>query len=175
MWRRVISVLATTTVMIGVVAAPASASVVENSHYVIEEQFPETIRTDIPCLLGNELRATGSVIIRGTFVDAGEEGFHFSQIEKWENTFVPVDGLGPTYVENGSSTHICANARMASGVVSFTRVDNAGLIAFEGGKVVSAKTIRVHEIFRIVATDTDADGVPDIIRVEFEKADFSCP
>lgn len=175
MWRRVISALATTTVMIGVVAAPASASVVDNNHYVIEEEFPETIRTDIPCLLGKEFWATGSVIIRGTFVDAGDEGFHFSQIEKWENTFVPVDGLGPTYVENGSVTHIRANARMASGVVTFTRVDNANFIAYEGGKVVSAAKIRVQEIFRIVATDTDADGVPDIIRVELEKADFSCP
>ncbi|HET9646765.1 MAG TPA: hypothetical protein VFP34_00850 [Microlunatus sp.] len=54
-------------------------------------------------------------------------------------------------------------------------MDNASFIGYEVGKVVSAARIRVQAIFRIVATDTDADGVPDIIRVELEKTDFSCP
>jgi hypothetical protein len=48
-------------------------------------------------------------------------------------------------------------------------------VAFEDGKVVSAETIRIHELEHIVGTDTDGDGVPDSVKVEFSKAKFSCP
>ena len=164
MWRRVILVMATTTAMIGAFAAPAAAGNVDHDHFVIEEQFPEQVITDLPCLLGKEFLATGSAIFRGTVVDAGADGFHFSQIEKFESTLVPVDGIGPTYVEGGNATHISFNARATSGVATFTRVNNDRYFAFEGGKVVSAATIRVHELIRFVVTDTDGDGAPDIVK-----------
>ena len=44
-----------------------------------------------------------------------------------------------------------------------------------GNNTVSAQTIRIHELEHIVATDTDGDGVPDSVKVEFSKAKFSCP
>jgi hypothetical protein len=174
-WRRVILAMVTTTVMTGAFAAPASAAVVDHGHFVIEEQFPPTVVTDMPCLEGKEFLATGSGIFRGTFVDAGDEGFHFSQIEKFEGTAVPVDGQGPTYVESGSAEVISFNTRTASGVFTFTNVNNDNFIAYEDGKVVSAKTIRIHELYHFVGTDTDGDGEPDTVRVEFSKPTFSCP
>jgi hypothetical protein len=175
MWRRVILVLAITTAMTGAFAAPASATVVDHGHFVIEEQFPERVITDLPCLEGKEFLATGSAIFRGTVVDAGDEGFHFSQIEKFEGTLVPVDGQGPTYVESGSAQVISFNTRTASGVFTFTNVNNDNFIAFEDGKVVGAETIRIHELYHFVATDTDGDGEPDIVRVEFSQNEISCP
>ena len=48
-------------------------------------------------------------------------------------------------------------------------------IAYQDGKVVSAQTIRIHELEQITATDTDGDGIPDIVKVEFSKPRFSCP
>jgi hypothetical protein len=93
-WRRVILVLATTTAMAGAMAAPESATVVDQGHFVIEEQFPPRVVTDLPCLEGKEFLATGSAVFRGTFVDAGDDGFHFSQIEKFEGTAVPVGRSG---------------------------------------------------------------------------------
>ncbi|HEX6757213.1 MAG TPA: hypothetical protein VF086_02200 [Propionibacteriaceae bacterium] len=170
-----ILVLATTTAITGAFAAPASATVVDHGHFVIEEQFPPTVTTDLPCLEGKEFLATGSAIFRGTVVDAGDEGFHFSQIEKFEGTLVSVDGQGPTYVESGSAQAISFNRRSASGVFTYTNVNNDNFIAFEDGKVVSAKTIRIHELYYFIATDTDGDGEPDTVKVEFSKPKFSCP
>jgi hypothetical protein len=40
---------------------------------------------------------------------------------------------------------------------------------------VSAQTIRIHELKHITATDTNGDAIPDIVRVEFSKPQFSCP
>ena len=175
MWRRVILVLAATTATIGGFTAPAAASVVDHDHFVIEYQFPEQVITDLPCFLGEEFLATGSAIFRGTIVNAGDDGFHFSQIEMFEQTLVPVDGQGPTYVESGGVTRVSFNIRTASGVGTFTRVNNDKYFGFEGGRVVSAATIRVHELVRFVADDTDDDGMPDVVNFDFYKADFSCP
>jgi hypothetical protein len=160
---------------IGVSAAPAAVGAVNPDHFVIEYQFPEQVITDLPCFLGKEFLATGSAIFRGTIVDAGDDGFHISQIEKFEETLVPVDGQGPTYVESGGVTRFSFNIRTASGVGTFTRVNNDKYFGFEGGRVVSAATIRVHELVRFAADDTDGDGMPDVVKVEFYKADFSCP
>ena len=175
MWRRAMLAVAVVTATASAFPAPASAAVVDHDHFVIEEQFPEAVVTDLPCLEGKDFLATGSAIFRGTVVDFGDDGFHFSQIEKFEGTLVPVDGEGPTYVESGSAEVTAFNGHLASGVFTFTNVNNDNFIAYEDGKVVSAETIRIHELYHIVGTDTDRDGDPDIIRVEFSKPKFSCP
>jgi hypothetical protein len=96
-------------------------------------------------------------------------------MEKHEGTAVPVDGQGPTYVESGNTGAAVFNTRTVSGVFTFTSVGNDNFIAYEDGKVVSAQTIRIHELEHITATDTDGDGVPDSVKVEFSKPTFSCP
>jgi hypothetical protein len=174
MWRRAVLVLVGTA-MAGAFTAPASATVVDHGHFVIEEQFPPTVVNDLPCLEGKEFLSTGSLILRGNFVDAGPDGFHRFEIEKFEATLVPVDGQGPTYVESGSASPFVFNRRTASSGFTFTVVNNDNFIAYQDGKVVSAQTIRIHELIHFVATDTDGDGEPDDFKVEFDKAKFSCP
>ena len=175
MWRRAMLAVAVAMATAGVFAAPASAVVVDHGHFVNEETFGPEVINDLPCLAGKDFVLTGLAIFRGNIVDFGDDGFHFSQIEKFEATLVPVGGQGPTYVESGSAEVTAFNGHLASGVFTFTNVNNDNFIAYEDGKVVSAETIRIHELFHIVGTDTDRDGDPDIIRVEFEKAAFSCP
>jgi hypothetical protein len=156
-------------------ATPAYATVVDHGSFTSEEHFGPMVITDMPCLEGKEFIATGAEFIRGNFVDAGDAGFHFFQNEKHEGTAVPVDGQGPTYVESGNTGAAVFNTRTVSGVFTFTSVNNDNFIAYEDGKVVSAQTIRIHELEHIVATDTDGDGVPDSVKVEFSKPTFSCP
>ena len=156
-------------------SSPGTSAVVDHGAFLIEEQFGPEVITDLPCLSGKEFVATGSAVFRGNIVDFGEEGFHFSQIEQFAQTLVPVDGQGPTYVESGAAEVIAFNGHLAGGTFSFTNVNNDNFIAYLDGKVVSSQTIRIHESYHIVGTDTDGDGGPDIIRVEFSKASFSCP
>jgi hypothetical protein len=168
-------VLAAATAMAGTFAAPASATVVDHGHFVIKEQFPPTVITDLPCLEGKEFLSAGSAIFRGNFVDFGDGSFHFFQIEKFEGTLVPVDGQGPTYVESGSATPFAFNGRTTSGSFVINSVNNDNFVAYQDGKVVSAQTIRIHQLFHLVGFDTDGDGEPDNIKVEFDKAKLSCP
>ena len=156
-------------------ATPAYATVVDHGSFTSEQHFGPMVITDLPCLEGKEFIATGAEFIRGNFVDAGDAGFHYFQIEKFEATLVPVDGQGPTYVESGSADVNVFNTRTVSGVFTFTRMNTDNFIAYEDGKVVSAQTIRIHELDHIVGTDTDGDGVPDSVKVEFSKPTFSCP
>jgi hypothetical protein len=156
-------------------ATPAYATVVEHGTFTSEEHFGPMLVTDMPCLEGKEFIATGAEFIRGNFVDAGDAGVHFFFMEKHEGTAVPVDGQGPTYVESGNTGAAVFNTRTVSGVFTFTSVNNDNFIAYEDGKVVSAQTIRIHELEHITATDTDGDGVPDSVKVEFSKPTFSCP
>jgi hypothetical protein len=172
-WHRPMLVLA-----VGIVvtcATPAYATVVDHGTFTSEEHFGPMVITDMPCLEGKEFIATGAEFIRGNFVDAGNAGFHFFQNEKHEGTAVPVDGQGPTYVESGAVDISVFNTRTASGVFTFTRMNTDNFVAYQDGKVVSAQTIRIHELEHITATDTDGDGVPDIVKVEFSKPRFSCP
>jgi hypothetical protein len=169
-----------TTLVLGLVigaacAAPAHAIVVDHGTFSTEEHFGPMVISDLPCLEGKEFSLTGAEFIRGSFVDAGDAGFHFRQIEKHEGTAVPVDGQGPTYVERGTADVSVFNTRTASGVFTFTHVNNDNFVAFQDGKVVSAQTIRIHEVEHLVGTDTDGDGVPDSVKVEFSKATVSCP
>jgi len=126
-------------------AAPAHAIVVDHGTFSTEEHFGPMVISDLPCLEGKEFSLTGAEFIRGSFVDAGDAGFHFRQIEKHEGTAVPVDGQGPTYVERGTADVSVFNTRTASGVFTFTHVNNDNFVAFQDGKVVSAQTIRIHE------------------------------
>jgi hypothetical protein len=159
-------------------ATPAYATVVDHGTFTSEEHFGPMVITDMPCLEGKRFIVTGAEFIRGNFVDAGDAGdagFHFFQNEKHEGTAVPVDGQGPTYVESGAVDISVFNTRTVSGVFTFTRMNTDSFIAYQDGRVVSAQTIRIHELEHITATDTDGDGVPDIVRVEFSKPRFSCP
>jgi hypothetical protein len=173
MWRRAMLVLA--VAMAVAFATPAYATVVDHGTFTSEEHFGPMVVTDMPCLEGKEFIATGAELIRGHFVDAGDAGFHFFFMEKHEGTAVPVDGQGPTYVESGNTGAAVFNTRTVSGVFTFTSLNNDNFIAYEDGKVVSAQTIRIHELEHITATDTDGDGVPDSVKVEFSKPTFSCP
>jgi hypothetical protein len=156
-------------------ATPAHAAVVDHGTFTSEEHFGPIVITDLPCLEGKEFVLTGAEFIRGNFVDAGDAGFHFFQIENHESTLVPVDGQGPTYVERGNTEMVVFNTRAVSGVFTFTLVNNDNFVAFEDGKIVSAETIRIHELEHIVGTDTDGDGVPDSAKVEFSRPKISCP
>jgi hypothetical protein len=171
-WHRAMLVLA--VAMAVAFATPAYATVVDHGTFTSEEHFGPMVITDMPCLEGKQFIATGAEFIRGNFVDAGDAGFHFFQNEKHEGTAVPVDGQGPTYVESGAVDISVFNTRTVSGVFTFTRMNTDSFIAYEDGRVVSAQTIRIHELEHITATDTDGDGVPDIVKVEFSKPWFSC-
>jgi hypothetical protein len=172
-WRRAMLVLAVALAV--AFATPAYATVVDHGTFTSEEHFGPMVISDMPCLEGKQFIATGAEFIRGNFVDAGDAGFHFFQNEKHEGTAVPVDGQGPTYVESGAVDISVFNTRTVSGVFTFTRMNTDSFIAYEDGKVVSGQTIRIHELEHITATDTDGDGVPDIVKVEFSKPRFSCP
>jgi hypothetical protein len=101
MWRRAMLVLA--VAMAVAFATPAYATVVDHGTFTSEEHFGPIVINDLPCLEGKEFVLTDAEFIRGNFVDAGDAGFHFFQIEKHEATLVPVDGQGPTYVERGTA------------------------------------------------------------------------
>jgi hypothetical protein len=173
MWRRAMLVLAVALVVAS--AAPAYATVVDQGTFTSEEHFGPMVITDMPCLEGKEFIATGAEFIRGNFVDAGDAGFHFFQIEKHEGTAVPVDGQGPTYMESGNTDVAVFNTRTVSGVFTFTHVINDSFVAFEDGRRVGGATIRIHVVEHVVGTDTDDDGVPDSVKVEFSKPRLSCP
>ena len=172
-WRRAMLVSAIALAVAS--ATPAYATVVDHGTFTSEEHFGPMVVTDMPCLEGKQFIATGSEVLRGNFVDAGDAGFHYFQIEKFEATAVPVDGQGPTYVESGSADVNVFNTHTVSGVFTFTRMNTDNFIAYQDGKVVSAQTIRIHELEHITATDADGDGVPDSVKVEFSKPTFSCP
>ena len=173
MWRRITLVLV--LAMGAACATPAYAAVVDHGTFTSEEHFPPMTITDLPCLEGKEFVGTGAEFIRGSFVDAGDAGFHFRQIEKHESTLVPVDGQGPTYVESGNTDISVFNTRSASGVFTFTHVNNDNFVAYENGKVVGSQMIRIHELEHIVTTDVDGDGEPDSVKVEISKNTLSCP
>jgi hypothetical protein len=172
-WRRAMLVLAVALAVAW--ATPAYATVVDHGSFTSEEHFGPMVVTDAPCLEGKEFIFTGAEYMRGNFVDAGDAGFHFFLQEKHEGTAVPVDGQGPTYVESGNTGAAVFNTRTVSGVFTFTSLNNDNFIAYEDGKLVSAQTIRIHELEHITATDTDGDGMPDSVKVEFSKPTFSCP
>lgn len=78
-------------------------------------------------------------------------------------------------MEGGNTDVFVFNTRTVSGVFTLTHVINDNFVAFEDGKIVSAATIRIYIVEHVVGTDTDGDGVPDSVKVEFSKPKISCP
>jgi hypothetical protein len=54
-------------------------------------------------------------------------------------------------------------------------VNNDNFVAYQDGKVVSAESVRIHQVEHVVGTDTNGDGIPDEVKVEFFKTKVSCP
>jgi hypothetical protein len=155
--------------------SPAGATTPEVGHFSGEDHLGPLI-TDLPCLEGKEFVATGSVVFRGTFVNS--EGFlHFTGIQRFSGTLVPVDGQGPTYVESGNVDKVNFTARDVSAGVQLvqTRVNNDRFLGYLDGKLVASATIRIHEVEHFVGLDTDGNGVPDAFKVSVNNHDFSCP
>jgi hypothetical protein len=158
-----------------IAGSPAGATTPEVGHFSGEDHLGPLI-TDLPCLEGKEFVATGSVVFRGTFVNS-EGFFHFTGIQRFSGTLVPVDGQGPTYVESGNIDKVNFTARDVSAGVALvqTRVNNDRFLGYVDGKVVASATIRIHEVEHFVGQDTDGDGVPDAFKVSVNNHDFSCP
>jgi hypothetical protein len=159
-----------------VAGSAAGATTTEVGHFSGEDHFAPQVITDLPCLEGKEFVATGSVVFRGTFVNS-EGFFHFTGIQRFSGTLVPVDGQGPTYVESGNVDKVNFTAHDVSAGVQLiqTRVNNDRFLGYVDGKVVASTTIRIHEVEHFVGLDTNDDGVPDIFKVSVNNHDFSCP
>jgi hypothetical protein len=49
-------------------------------------------------------------------------------------------------------------------------------MAYQDGKLDASATVRIRELEQFVGFDTDGDGMPDVVRVEFQMSRFSdCP
>lgn len=154
----------------------AGATAPEVGHFSGVDQLGPAVITDLPCLEGKEFIFTGSEAFRGTFVNS-EGFFHFSGIQQFSATIVPVDGQGPTYVERGSVERIDFTARAVSAGVELvqTHVNNDRFVGYVDGKLVASATIRIHELEHFVGLDTNGDGVPDLFKVSVTTFDLSCP
>jgi hypothetical protein len=119
---------------------------------------------------------TGSVSFRATFVNS-EDFFHFSGLEKFSATLIPVDGQGPTYVESQRPAHTIFTARAVDGGFDQvqTFVNNDRFTAYVDGKKVASQTIRIQELEHVVGVDTDGDNVPDDVKISIDVHRFSCP
>jgi hypothetical protein len=155
-------------------AVPATATVTDQRPITIVETTGPDVISDLPCLEGEEFLATGEVTARIRFVE-DEKGTHFVFWARNEGTLVPVDGTGPTYVESGNVDRRVQNINLINGVFVASFTNNDSFVAHQDGKVDASSTIRIHEQEQFVGFDTDGDGVPDVVRVEFQKARFSCP
>jgi hypothetical protein len=155
-------------------AVPATATVTDQRPITIVETTGPHVISDLPCLEGEEFLATGKVTARIRFVQ-DEKGVHFVFWARNEGTLVPVDGTGPTYVENGNVDRRAQNVNLINGVFVASFINNDSFVAYQDGKVDASSTIRIHEHEQFVGFDTDGDGVPDVVRVEFQTNRLSCP
>jgi hypothetical protein len=154
---------------------PAAATVTDHGTVRTFTTSGPEIVTDVTCQEGEPYLVTGSEAITVHFVEA-EEGLHVSVHEHHEGTAVPVDGTGLTYVENGNTDHRVVNVNFVNGFVVFSFVNNDSFVAYRDGKLDASSTLRIHEQEQFVGVDTDGDGVPDVVRVQFSKSRFSsCP
>ena len=154
-------------------ATAASASTPSILHFSTVDQLGPEVAADLPCLEGKEFTLTGSVSIRATDVVA-EDFFHFSVIQRFSVTLVPVDAQGPTYVESGNVDHISSTGRLDKAFVD-THVISDRFLGYVDGKLVASATLRIHELQHIVAVDTDGDFIPDVFKVSVSIGDVSCP
>ena len=130
-WRRAMLVLAIALAV--AFATPAYATVVDHGRFTSEEHFGPMVVSDMPCLEGKEFIATGAEFIRGSFVDAGDAGFHFFFLEKHEGTAVPVDGQGPpTWKAVIPAPRVIVVRRRLPEVLHETRLEQALDGAVEG-------------------------------------------
>jgi hypothetical protein len=157
-------------------ATAAQATVLDHGRFSSDESVGPMLISDLPCLEGKEFMLTGTESISGQFVERAN-GFHVSFHEKHTGTAVPVDGQGPTYVERGNADHTAFTDRslVGNGQVTLTHVNNDNFFGFEDGKLVASATIRIHELEHFVAVDTDGDGQPDTVKVDFAIDNVSCP
>ena len=158
-------------------AAPSSATVIDQGRFSSFEVFPAGTVTDLPCLEGTEfVTGIGTEAIIGHFVNSAE-GFHFEQTEKHTGTLVPLDG-GLTYVEQGNVEKIVVNGPPlgGGGVLNFTLVNNDAFVAFDDdGHRVATATIRIHELERFTGFDTNGDGLADRVLVDISAHRLDCP
>jgi hypothetical protein len=154
----------------------AQATVLDHGRFSEESSFGPEVITDLPCLEGTAFVGTGSEVVRGQFVERSN-GFHVSFREKHEATLVPLDGQGPTYVEQGNTDHGAFSDRSltGNGLVTMTHVNNDNFVGYEDGKLVGSARIRVHEVEHFVVIDSDGDGQPEDVKVEFTINRVSCP
>jgi hypothetical protein len=148
----------------------------EVGHFSSVDPIGPEVISDLPCLEGKEFMLTGSVSSRGSFVNS-VDFFHFTGMEQFSATLVPVDGQGPTYVERNRPAHITLTARRVSGFINLvqTEVNNDRFDAYVDGKRVSSATIRIHEVQHFVGSDTDGDNFPDVFKVSVTVDKVSCP
>ena len=155
--------------------SPAFATVNDQGWTRTFETFGPDVVDDLFCQEGKPYLATGSEEIRIHFV-AADEGFHFSVWETHEMLAVPVDGTGPTYVESGNVDRAAGYSSLVNGVFVFNHMNTDSFVAYQDGKLDASATVRIHELEQFVGFDTDGDGLPDVVRVEFQKSRFSdCP
>jgi hypothetical protein len=170
---KTVPVIAAVAALLGTTAAAASPP--EVGHFDGTIQFDPQV-SDLPCLEGRQFLQTGGESFHGTFV--ADDGFlHITNIEKFFNTAVPVDGQGPTYVEapNVNKTTFTVRAVSAGDEIVHTNVNNDRFVGYVDGRRVASATIRIHELEHFVALDTDGDGAPDAFKVSVTISDFSCP
>ena len=166
-----------TTLLACLVGSPAAgAAAPEVGHFSSVDPIGPEVISDLPCLEGKEFTLTGSVASRGTFINS-PDFFHFSGLEKFSATLVPVDGQGPTYVENQRPEHNIFIARAVDGGFDLvqTFVNNDRFVGYVNGKRVSSATIRIHELQHFVGVDTNGDDVPDVFKVSVTIDNVSCP
>jgi hypothetical protein len=171
-----LSLALSATLALGLSGPASAANPPEVGHFSGDDSSGPQVITDLPCLEGKEFIASGNVSFRGTFVDS-EGFFHFSGIEHFSATLVPVDGQGPTYVESGNidKVNFTARAVPAGDEIVQTRVNNDRFLGYVDGKLVASATIRIHEVQHFVALDTNGDDEPDVFRVSVDDHDLSCP
>ena len=176
--RMMLKTLPTIAALIACLATSpaAGATPPEVGHLSSVDQIGPEVISDLPCLEGKEFTLTGSVSSRGTFVNS-PDFFHFSGIEKFSATLVPVDGQGPTYVERGAVAHHNETAHIVSTGFDLvqTDVNNDRFFGYVDGKLVASATIRIHELEHFVGADTDGDNIPDVFKVSVTIDRVSCP
>jgi hypothetical protein len=114
------------------------------------------------------------VTFRGHSVESAQT-FHFNGVEKFAATLVPVDGVGPTYVERGAVDNMSLTDHANNGQFNFSHVISDNFVAFEDGKVVGSERIRVKVVEHFVGVDTDGDGLEDEVKVDILDVRVSCP
>jgi hypothetical protein len=163
--------------LVGLLCFPAvGAATPQLGHFSGVTPLGPDVITDLPCLDGKAFTFTGAVSSRGTFLN-DVDFFHFTGIEQFSATLVPVDGQGPTYVEGGNTQHVDFTARaVPAGVEIVTSdINNDQFIGYVDGRRVASATIRIRERTHLVGVDSDGDGQIDQFKSSVTIDRVSCP